>query len=436
MQSVAKQVPVKTTTAKVMTTTTTATAMAAPAVTSGLFDRTRLVNYFDIIFKNSNALVSLRDIHGFLRRVGVRQEEFSASWKVIQTRDLIFRIRLNTREAVESFLDKNGNINEMVIGDARHEIYIADTSARTTFVQLGDVPIEITEENVKAHLEKYGKVKSVRRTETKGDIYLGGLTDRMIVIMDIQLGIPPKLIIDGFCILANYPGQPKTCWFCQESGHTKVECGRFKSWIEEKERANRERVERRSRDPLNPWSNKETNSTAKEGSVEKRLEVSEVNEERETEDQNDTEATPAESTPLSKEGERDSPAVTVSEVLRESEGSQMSNLDVFELTASQGSQPAEIEAGQTFFLSQPARQEGLPQRPLWSEIPVEDVEEGVANVSLKRDGTETNLNSAHKRVATGSDKPEAIPVSFPQASPLTHVTRQRIAHNMAKAQRK
>ena len=128
--------------------------------------------------------------------------------------------------------------------------------------------------------------------------------------------------------------------------------------------------------------------------------------------------------------------MTVSEVLRESEGSQMSNLDVFELTASQGSQPAEIEAGQTFFLSQPARQEGLPQRPLWSEIPVEDVEEGVANVSLKRDGTETNLNSAHKRVATGSDKPEAIPVSFPQASPLTHVTRQRIAHNMAKAQRK
>ena len=92
------------------------------------------MNYFDTIFRNTYALVSVRDIHGFFKKVGVRGEDFYGSWKVIQSRDLIFRIRLNSREAVELFLYKNGSISEMVIGDARHEIHIADTSARITFV--------------------------------------------------------------------------------------------------------------------------------------------------------------------------------------------------------------------------------------------------------------------------------------------------------------
>ena len=61
---------VTTATATAMATETTAattatTAAAAPAATSGLFDRSRLVNYFDTIFRNTYALVSVRDIHGF-----------------------------------------------------------------------------------------------------------------------------------------------------------------------------------------------------------------------------------------------------------------------------------------------------------------------------------------------------------------------------------
>ena len=255
----------------------------------------------------------------------------------------------------------------------------------------------------------------------------------MVVTMDIQVGIPQKLVVCGFSILANYPGQPKTCWYCQEAGHTKAECGRFKAWMEEKDRENRERVERRSRDPLNPWAKKETDAAGKDGPVQGTVEAR-VNNEPEA--QIDVTATPAASISLSSEGEKDSQAESLSEMPMASEGSQESNQDVFESTASQDSQLAEIEAGQSLFLSQAARPEGLPQRPLWSDVPVEDVEEGVVNVSLKRDGTETNFNSGHKRVATGSVRPEAIPVAISQSSPLTHVTRQRIAHNMAKAQRK
>ena len=52
-----------------------------------------------------------------------------------------------------------------------------------------------------------------------------------------------------------------------------------------------------------------------------------------------------------------------------------------------------LRPGRQVFLSQSVTQEGLPQRTLWSEVPIEDVEEGLANVSLKRDGTGTNLDS-------------------------------------------
>ena len=83
----------------------------------------------------------------------------------------------------------------------------------------------------------------------------------------------------------------------------------------------------------------------------------------EPEAQIDVTATPAASISLSSEGEKDSQAESLSEMPMASEGSQESNQDVFESTASQDSQLAEIEAGQSLFLSQAARPEGLPQRP-------------------------------------------------------------------------
>ena len=103
-------------------------------------------------------------------------------------------------------------------------IKLSDANAVTKTVSVAGLPFELSDTVLKCYLEKYGKVKQIRR-DTWHDEFFGDLENGCrTVIMELQTQIPSRVIIEGATGYVKYSGQEKTCHYCHQSGHFVITC--------------------------------------------------------------------------------------------------------------------------------------------------------------------------------------------------------------------
>lgn len=108
------------------------------------------------------------------------------------------------------------------------QISLSDASVCTKHVKISCLPFELSDSRIKAALEVFGKVREVIR-DTWHDQYFGNIENgTRTVIMELKDDIPSRIVVDGMPGYVSYPGQPKTCHYCQAAGHLIVDCPKRK----------------------------------------------------------------------------------------------------------------------------------------------------------------------------------------------------------------
>ena len=95
-------------------------------------------------------------------------------------------------------------------------------------IRIASLPPEVKENEIRACVSKYGKVKSIRdkiwTSACRYKVYNG----IRIVELKLKLHLPSHMSIAGNDVLITYDGQPPTCSRCNETGHRQLDCPRRK----------------------------------------------------------------------------------------------------------------------------------------------------------------------------------------------------------------
>ena len=115
---------------------------------------------------------------------------------------------------------KDAAMNEHSIDIAGCSVLIGDCENRVSIVKIYELPDELPDSVVIAHLSHYGRVISFRSDHVADTILNGVRTARMF----IDRPIPSQTFIAGEFARLWYPSQPKMCWKCGSEDHLAAVC--------------------------------------------------------------------------------------------------------------------------------------------------------------------------------------------------------------------
>ena len=138
--------------------------------------------------------------------------------------DKKFMLKLSTwgtyNRIVKDFVGR-----EFIIGDD-NEFEIDDLSTYKNRVRVTKVPFEMSDNELRKLLERYGKVENINTSFKKFADYKDIYSDERIVWMVVEFAIPSSLFIKDSetFMYFSYLQQPKTCHRCGSSFHTVSQC--------------------------------------------------------------------------------------------------------------------------------------------------------------------------------------------------------------------
>ena len=104
------------------------------------------------------------------------------------------------------------------------DVNLTDASTILRTVKVTGLPFEIENQQVEEQFKPYGKICRVSRDKWV-DPYLGDIENgTRSVLVELKSPVPSRIIIDGYPAYVSYPGQEKTCHYCQEPGHFVSHC--------------------------------------------------------------------------------------------------------------------------------------------------------------------------------------------------------------------
>ena len=187
----------------------------------------RFVSTVDFDFGKQPALRMLT-VHRWLRALGVRDEQVYGIMSIAQAETRIVRLKFKEESDYRAFFDKYAGVLGMSTEEETvFHVTVREAGTRDTFVRLIDVPFEMPGDAIKAALQPYGAVLSLRREKYMGSAendYFQVLTGTVTAKMSLNRHVPSYLRVAEQRIIAKYPGQPATCMICNQPGHMAVNC--------------------------------------------------------------------------------------------------------------------------------------------------------------------------------------------------------------------
>ena len=118
-------------------------------------------------------------------------------------------------------LSKEHILEKGVIHFGSVPVFIGDADFRVVIVKIYEAPPELPDTVLIGRLSHYGRVLSFRRDRGLATGILNGVrTAHMCLAREI----PSAIRITGEPMFISYPGQPKTCRKCGDTGHLAQGC--------------------------------------------------------------------------------------------------------------------------------------------------------------------------------------------------------------------
>lgn len=184
------------------------------------------VNTAEIDFGRQPGLRMLT-VHRWLRSLGVVNSQVYGIMPLMQADSKIIRLKFHQQQDFQAFYEKYAGVQTMQENDAQIEATIRMAGRRETYVRLLDVPFETSGEAVKAALQPYGSVLSIRREKymsSEENDYFPVLTGTVTVRITLEKHVPSYLQVSDQRVVVKYTGQPPTCMICNKTGHMAVAC--------------------------------------------------------------------------------------------------------------------------------------------------------------------------------------------------------------------
>ena len=103
-----------------------------------------------------------------------------------------------------------------------HQLPLSPVEPQSRLVYLRDLPSEVPDRAVKSFFGSFGVVQSVSALEHPG--HPGVLNGTRLIRVALRDDVPSSVRLAGFECRVWYPGQPRTCPVCRQSGHRVRDC--------------------------------------------------------------------------------------------------------------------------------------------------------------------------------------------------------------------
>jgi len=108
------------------------------------------------------------------------------------------------------------------------QVQIEIVGMETKKVMVANLPPEVKENEIKAHMSKYGDVRRIGDEMWAAAYRYKVYNGTRIVEMRLKQHVPSNMSITGNDALISYDGQPQTCYRRNETGHRRQACPRGK----------------------------------------------------------------------------------------------------------------------------------------------------------------------------------------------------------------
>ena len=117
-------------------------------------------------------------------------------------------------------------VGQQLVIDDENEYVIDDLSTYKNRVRVTKVPFEMSDNELKKLMERYGKVENIITSHKNFGDYSNIISDERIVWMVVEFSIPSSLYIkeSETYIYFSYPQQTKTCHKCGDHDHKVDKC--------------------------------------------------------------------------------------------------------------------------------------------------------------------------------------------------------------------